>query len=120
MRYYTKSLLASAIYLGGVSYVLMDTSEQYYSKKNQEIENLRANIYQAKVNKIIKRIINILIKVDELDISTNNKNTKYKLKEDETMIFKFLYNTYKEYFFIFFYKNLVWDMNNKKKDEEKL
>ena len=50
MKYYTKLVLGGAAYIGGVSYILKDSSEQYYIKKNQEIENLRANVYKAKVN----------------------------------------------------------------------
>jgi hypothetical protein len=64
MKYYTKFILFGSAYLTGVSYILRDTPEQYYTKKNQEIENLRVNIYQAKVIKInnfihlLKRLMN--------------------------------------------------------------
>jgi hypothetical protein len=51
MRYYKKFLIGGCTYLALVSYILKDTSEQYYLKKNREIENFRANIYQTKVNK---------------------------------------------------------------------
>ena len=52
MKYYAKVVIAGGLYISGVSLILRDTSEQYYRKKNQEIENLRANIYQAKVKLI--------------------------------------------------------------------
>lgn len=53
MKYYTKFLLGGVCYIAGVSYVLRDAPQQFYERKNQQIENLRAEIYQVKVNILI-------------------------------------------------------------------
>ena len=71
MKYYTKLLFGGAAYVGGVSYILKDSSEQYYIKKNQEIENLRLKVYKAKVNqnkRIYFYLFTILFSFNEIII----------------------------------------------------
>jgi len=62
MRYYKKFLLGGCAYIAVFSYILRDYPEQYYSKKIQEIESFRVNVYQTKVN---------ILKVEELNLFIN-------------------------------------------------
>ena len=47
------------------------------------------------------------------DTNFPKHNLLSKLKENETMIFRFLFNTYKEYLFISAYKLLVYNYEKK-------
>lgn len=110
---YIKFLCGGALYVAGLNYYVKKTIEQHYKNKAIELEYLK-NRLNNKVNikNLLTKIIHFQVVVDDDKDIIKKINEKERLKKD-TFIFRFLYNTYKEYFLILFYKLITYDFERK-------